>query len=323
MEDQLLRLLEDVRLDGDEVSRRALNSLLRDQPEARAIMAEMLVNEHALISHLRHESIVSILDKRKQGSLRQQPGRPIHRSPAWQPVSAGLLAGVLLGVLGVRMVLGMPSVEAVVQRFKVVAPHFHSLDVGRLPNHFPIQFGEWCGDPAEVVEQADGSRELRFLRTANITGALNGGARSCDAFQLIDLESLREQFGDEAPPETMILKLSASFRQEHPRPDLPDLRGVCRICLFQMKPELIGKHWPDVLRDAVAVGGKAVCLGTAQEQRASASCILPPEATVAVISVSAHQGTPSGHAVNLGNVFASDIALAVIRPPAILRQRLP
>ena len=47
MEEQLLSLLEDVRNEGDGTSRRALNALLREQPEARTIMARLLVNDTA------------------------------------------------------------------------------------------------------------------------------------------------------------------------------------------------------------------------------------------------------------------------------------
>lgn len=321
MQEQLFSLLENVRNAGDEVSRTELNQLLREHPEARTIMSEMLVNEHALISHLRHESIVSILDRQPQVPLKRLSDRLLRRSPAWQPISAGLLLGALLGVLGVRMVMGMPVAEAVARQITLADHKFSSLDLGLIPNRFPVLFGEWSGDPAEVIERADGNRELRFLRTANIAGAPSGLARSCDVFQLIDLQPLREQCGDTASEQTTVLKLSASFRQENPPADLPDLRGVCRISLFQAKPESIAKHWPGILRDAVAVGGKAVRLGVGGESRLSASCILPPEATVAVISVSMHAGTNTGHAVGLGDSFVSDVALTAIIQPAFPLQQ--
>lgn len=322
MEEQLLSLLEDVRNEGDGVSRQALNTLLREQPNARTIMAKLLVNEHALTSHLQHESIVTILARRRCGSFSRQPDRLLRRSPAWQPVTAGLLLGLLLGVAGVRMVVGMPSDEPFARRIQVAAPHFQSLDVGLIPHHFPIQFGEWCGDPAEVIERADGTPELRFLRTANVNGAGAGGAHSCDVFQLVDLQSLRETFGEMPSHDQIILKLSAIFRHDHPRPDLPALRGVCRICFFQAQSDSISGHWPSILRDAIGVGGKAVPLGAGGEELVSASCILPPEATVAVISVSIHSGDPTGHAVDLGDSFASNISLTAIKQPAIPPRRL-
>ena len=322
MEEQLLSLLEDIRNEGDGASRRALNALLREQPKARTIMARLLVNEHALTSHLQHESIVSILDGRRRRSFSRQPDRLLRRSPAWQPMTAGLFLGLLLGVVGVRMVVGMPSDEPFARRIRIAAPHFQSLDVGLIPNQFPIRFGEWCGDPAEVIERADGNPGLRFLRTANVNGAGAGGAHSCDVFQLVDLQSLRENFGQMPSHDQIILKLSAVFRHDHPRSDLPALRGVCRICFFQAQPESISAHWPGILRDAIGVGGKAAPLGAGGEALVTASCILPPEATVAVISVSIHSGDPTGHAVDLGDSFASNISLTAIRQPVIPPQPL-
>jgi hypothetical protein len=68
--------------------------------------------------------------------------------------------------------------------------------LGPVPLGFPSGFGNWSGDPAEVIEE-DGNRILRFLETANVTGKPNGGASACNVFQLIDLSSLQQDWDTE------------------------------------------------------------------------------------------------------------------------------
>ena len=77
IEEQLLNLLQQVRDDRNTVARTELNELLRNRPEARAIMSRMLVDEQALVSHLRDESIVSILDAERGVAISQPLARPI------------------------------------------------------------------------------------------------------------------------------------------------------------------------------------------------------------------------------------------------------
>ncbi len=79
MEEQLLNLLQKVRDDGDEAARTELNELLRKHPEARTIMSRTLVNEHALVSHLRDESIVSILDAEPEVAAIRPSAMPARR----------------------------------------------------------------------------------------------------------------------------------------------------------------------------------------------------------------------------------------------------
>jgi hypothetical protein len=124
---------------------------------------------------------------------------------------------------------------------------------------FPAYFGNWSGDPAEVIETADGNRVLRFLETANVTGDPNGGASACNVFQLIDLSSLQPQWNTENSGAQVTLELSTRFRREAAPTDaeVPKLNGTCTIYLFQAEPESIGRAWPQVIRDAVAVGNKA------------------------------------------------------------------
>jgi hypothetical protein len=321
MEEQLLTLLQKVRDDRDEAARTELNELLRKHPEARTIMAKILVDEQALVSHLRDESIVSILDAEGETSSSLPTNRRTRRPLAWpQQITAGLVAGVLVGLLGVGMVWATGSPEAVARVFRIAHGNFESLEVGPIPNRFPVRFGEWCGNPAEVIEQADGNRELRFLETANVTGNPNGGASACNVFQLIDLSTLQQQRDAENSEAQITLEVSARFRREAAPTDaeLPKLKGTCTIYLFQAEPEMIGKAWPHVIRDAVASRNKAIRLEPGDESGTiSASCILEPEATIALLSVNVNTMTQSKTPIPLGGYFVDDVQLIVIKQPTL------
>ena len=320
IEEQLLTLLQKVRDDGDEAARTQLNELLRHDPEARAIMATMLVDEQALVSHLRDESIVSILDPERDGAATSPASRPTLRLFAWpQQIAAGLIAGALVGLLGVGMVwaVGSPKSQA---RLVPVSNGAFEDSVGPIDIGFPSGFGGWSGDPAEVIVEPDGNRTLRFLQTANVTGDPNGGAVACNVFQIIDLSSLQQQWDTENSEAQITLELSGKFRRQAAPNDaeLPRLRGGLAIHLYRAEPESIGKAWPLVIRDAIAVGKKIIKLEPSDEPATiSASCILAPEATIALISLSANTKTPTKTPIPLGGYFVDDVRLTVTRQPTL------
>ena len=134
---------------------------------------------------------------------------------------------------------------------------------------FPAEFSHWSGDPAEVVGGTNGNRKLCFRETANVTGTPNGGASACNVFQLVDLSTLQKQWAKETPESQATLELSITFHRELAPSDseLPKLKATCTIHLYQAEPESIGKAWPLVISDALALGNKAIKL---------ASCLLPP-----------------------------------------------
>lgn len=318
IEKQLLTLLQEVRDDRGESARTELNELLRHDPEARSIMAKMLVDEQALVSHLRDQSIVSILEPEREGVSRPSQSRPALRLFRWpQQLAAGLVAGVLLGVLGMGMVWAIGSPKSQARLLHVSNGSFED-SVGPIEIGFPSNFGGWSGDPAEVIVESNGNRALRFLETANVTGDPNGGATACNVFQIIDLSSLQQQWDTENPEAQVTLKVSARFRRESASNDaeLPKLRGGLKLHLYQAKPESIGKAWPLVIRDAIAVGKQTIKLEPGEESATiSASCILAPKATIALISVYAHTRIPTKTPIPLGGYFVDDVRLAVIKQP--------
>ena len=190
--------------------------------------------------------------------------------------------------------------------------------VGPIDIGFPSSFGGWSGDPAEVIVEPGGNRTLRFLETANVVGDPNGGATACNVFQIIDLSSLPQQWNSENSDVQITLELSGRFRREAASNDteLPKLRGGLTIHLYRAEPESIGKAWPIVIRDAVAVGNKTIKLEPGEEPATiSASCILDPEATIAIISVNVHTRIPTKIPIPLGGYFVDDVQLTVIKQP--------
>ena len=234
MEEQLFNLLQKVRDDGDEAVRTELNELLRKHPEARTIMSRTLVDEQALVSHLRDESIVSILDAEGEVATSQPPTRPAMRLLAWpQQIAVALVAGAIVGLLGVGVVWAVNSPKSQARALHVANGDFETFS-GPVEIGFPSHFGHWGGNPAEVIEEADGNRMLRLLKTGNVNGDPDDFASNCSVFQLVDLSSLRQQWETTDPETQVTLNLSARFRREAAPTDadLPKLAGSCRIYLF-------------------------------------------------------------------------------------------
>ena len=321
MEERLLNLLQRVRDDSDESARTELNELLRKHPEARTIMSKSLVDEQALVSHLRDESIVSILDAEGQVVKSQPLARPTWRLLAWpQQIAAALVAGAMVGLLGVGVVWAVKSPQSQARAIRVANGDFETLS-GPIELGFPSHFGTWGGNPAEVIEEADGNRRLRLLKTGNVNGESNDFASNCSVFQLVDLSSLRQQWETTDPETQVTLNLSARFRREFAPTDakLPKLAGSCRIYLFNLKPEAIAQEWPRVIREhGVGFGKKEIKLSPeAEPATITASCLLESDATVALIVVAASTKSRAAP-VELGGFLVDDIQLT-----AILRPNLP
>lgn len=318
MEERLLNLLQRVRDDSDEAARTELNELLRKHPEARTIMSRSLVDEQALVSHLRDESIVSILDAEGQVVKSQPPARPTWRLLAWpQQIAAALVAGAMVGLLGVGVVWAVKSPQSQAIAIRVADGDFETLS-GPIELGFPSHFGTWGGNPAEVIEEADGNRMLRLLKTGNVNGESNDFASNCSVFQLVDLSSLRQQWETTDPETQVTLNLSARFHREFAPTDaeLPKLAGSCRIYLFNLKPEAIANEWPRVIREhGVGFGKKEIKLSPeAEPATITASCLLESDATVALIVVAASTKSRAAP-VELGGFLVDDIQLTAIRRP--------
>lgn len=320
MEERLLSLLQKVRDDGDESARTELNELLRQHPEARTIMSKSLVDEQALVSHLRDESIVSILDAEGQVVKSKPLTKPALRIFAWpQQIAAALVAGAMVGLLGVGVVWAVKSPQSQARPIQIANGDFETFS-GPIEIGFPSHFGTWGGNPAEVIEEADGNRMLRLLKTGNVNGESNDFASNCSVFQLVDLSSIREQWETENSETQITLNLSARFRRESTPTDaeLPKLAGSCRIYLFNLKPEAIAKEWPRVISEhGVGFGKKEIKFTPgAKPATITASCLLESDATVALVVVAASTKSRAAP-VDLGGFFVDDIQLTAIQRPTL------
>lgn len=164
LEHRLLRLLQAARDTQDASARAELNMLLRDIPEARPIMARLMVDEQALISRLRDDVIVELLEPTRA----QQTTLPMRsRWLAWRPLTA-VAAGILFGLFGASMVFGVGGrwTEKVTSLFR------ESFETGPAPSMtgVPQQLNQWSGDFSELVGEqqgikpAHGTKMIRMLR---------------------------------------------------------------------------------------------------------------------------------------------------------------
>ena len=234
-------------------------------------------------------------------------------------ITASLVAGMVMGLVvsGMVWAIGSPKVEARV--FDIAHGDFETMGEGLIPAQFPVRFDEWAGNPAEVVKEASGNKILRFVRTANVKGDPDGFASNCSVFQLVDLSALRRQLESEQTQAHYSLKLSASFRRAPAAPDakLHKSKASLRIFLFQAEPKSIGEAWPQIVRQAEAVGKKSIKLEPGEGARISTSCFLESDATVALIAVAATAGYPFKTSVLLGDYFVDDVQLTVIKQPKL------
>ena len=234
-------------------------------------------------------------------------------------VAAGLAAGMFVGLLGVGMIWAIGSPKAEARVFDIAHGDFEKIAEGPTPTQFPIRFGEWAGNPAEVVKEASGNKILRFVRTANVKGDPDGSASNCSVFQLVDLSVLRRQLEAKPSQAQYSLKLSARFRRDPAASDaeLHRSKVSLRIFLFQAEPESIGETWPQVVRQAEALGKKSIKLEPGEDAIISTSCFLESDATVALIAVAASAGYNSKTSVSLGDYFVDDVQLTVIKQPKL------
>ena len=188
-------------------------------------------------------------------------------------VAAGLAAGMFVGLLGVGMIWAIGSPKAEARVFDIAHGDFEKIAEGPTPTQFPIRFGEWAGNPAEVVKEASGNKILRFVRTANVKGDPDGFASNCSVFQLVDLSVLRRQLEAKPSQAQYSLKLSARFRRDPAASDaeLHRSKVSLRIFLFQAEPESIGETWPQVVRQAEALGKKSIKLEPGEDAIISTS----------------------------------------------------
>jgi hypothetical protein len=207
LEHRLLRLLQAVRDTQDTSARAELNMLLRDNPEARPIMARLMVDEEALIS--REDGIVELLEP---APTHKTAPRMRTRWLAWRPLTA-MTAGVVFGLFGASVLLGFGLGGRRTE--KVTSLFVESFESGPAPlvTGVPQQPNQWSGDFSELVGEqqgvkpAHGTKMIRMLRADFEGKSVTKLSTYGDLMKIVDVRPFtRESNGGE-----IVLSASALF----------------------------------------------------------------------------------------------------------------
>ena len=280
LEQRLLHLLQTVRDTHDTSARAELNTLLRENADARSTMARLMVDEQALISRLRDDSIVALLEPAPKA---ETPLRTSTRWFAWRPLTAAA-AGLVIGLFSASMVFGFGarSVE------KVISLLQESFEGGPAPlvKGIPQDVNLWSGDYSEVVERyegvkpKDGTKMVRMLRSDFEGKASSMPNRQGDLSRIIDVRSfMRDANGGE-----FVMTLSALFNAA-PFPDSQRYDGV--VALYALGE--LGSTEESLMEDALAISNgscNSMDRDPATWQTASTRLLLPTGTKFVMLKVS-------------------------------------
>ena len=288
LEQRLLHLLQAVRDTHDTSARAELNTLLRENADARSTMARLMVDEQALINRLRDDSIVALLEPAQatETSLRTTP-----RWFAWPPLTAAA-AGLVIGLFSASMVFGfgVRSLERVVSLFQ------ESFEGGPAPlvTGMPQEVNLWSGDFSEIVEKyegvkpKDGTKMARVLRSDYDGKTSSKPSKQGDLMRVVDVRPfLREANGGE-----VVLTLSALFNSA-PFPEAERYEGA--VYLYALGQ--LGSTEESLLEDALAHshgGCRSLDRDPGSWQPASTRLLLPTGTEFVMLKVSFRPGPASG-----------------------------
>ena len=245
LEHRLLRLLQAVRDTQDTSARAELNMLLRDNPEARPIMARLMVDEEALISRLREDGIVELLEP-----------APTHKTAphmrtrwfAWRPLTA-MTAGVVFGLFGASVLFGFGPGGR--RQEKVTSLLVESFESGPAPliTGVPQQVNQWSGDFSELVGEQQGVKPAQGTKMARVLRSDFEGKVSSkrnfqgDLMRVVDVRPFSRQInGGE-----VVMSASALFNAA-PFPETERYDGVVTIYAL----DALGSTEKTLLEDSLA-----------------------------------------------------------------------
>lgn len=190
LDHRLLTLLQSVRDTHDDSARARLNDLLRIDPAARAAMARLMVDEQALTSRLRDESIVSLLDPAPAAESEKVVRLP--RWFTWRPLIPAA-AGIVLGMFCTSMVFGFAAQRRFEKKtpLSVYSPGLETAETF-VAGGLPKAAGQWGADSAIVVTTENGVKPLegtQMLRLDPIPLESKARSRMSRVYQVLDLRS--------------------------------------------------------------------------------------------------------------------------------------
>ena len=245
LEHRLLRLLQAVRDTQDTSARAELNMLLRDIPEARPIMARLMVDEQALISRLREDGIVELLEP---APTHKTAPRMRARWFAWRPLTA-MTAGVVFGLFGASVLLGFGLGGR--RQEKVTSLLAESFESGPAPlvTGVPQQLNQWSGDFSELVGEQQGVKPAQGTKMARVLRSDFEGKVSSkrnfqgDLMRVVDVRPFSRQInGGE-----VVMSASALFNAA-PFPETERYDGVVTIYAL----DALGSTEKTLLEDSLA-----------------------------------------------------------------------
>jgi hypothetical protein len=285
-------------------------------------MARLMVDEQALISRLRDDSIVALLEPAPaaETALRTPP-----RWFAWRPLTAAA-AGIVFGMFCTSVVFGfgVRSLERVVSLFQ------EGFESGPAPlvTGMPQEVNLWSGDYSEIVETyegmkpAQGTKMARVLRSDFEGKASSKPSLQGDLMRVVDVRPfLREANGGE-----VVITLSALFNAA-PFPEAEHYEGA--VTLWALGPQFPTEE--NLMEDALAhsVGlCRPLDRDPATWQSTSTRLLLPPGTEMVLLKVSFTPVAASGKIqsplpdhVTFAGHFVDDVRASVTIRKAVPRHR--
>lgn len=300
---------------ADEVSR--LNEILSADADARA-------------TFLRYCNLDMALQmEAAEVSLGPHPAPATWLSRPWRPSAAALLAGICGAVLGAGAAWGVIPQSRNPVRWSILSSGFERETEIRLrsveDSHgdaIPGLVGSWQADVARITEAEhgvvpfSGTRMLAFEQALAPAGFKGESPRSCDLYQIIDLDQLR----GEIAAGTSSLSLSARFFDASAAHDIPTLFEL-RIHFFSQPPEQVA----DFTRSRAAVATNVLRTSGQEAERGwrrlTVEATVPSNAVFAVVQISATRPKepPQSRAAVFGRHYCDDVELTFT--PAAIPER--
>jgi hypothetical protein len=322
MEQRLLHLLQAVRDTRDTSARAELNTLLRENADARSTMARLMVDEQALISRLRDDSIVALLEP---APVAETPLRTSPRWFAWRPLTAAA-AGLVIGLFSASMVFGF-SVRSLERVVSLLQESFESGPAPLLTG-MPQEVNLWSGDYSEIVETYEGVKPTQGGKMARVLRSDFEGKTSSkpsvqgDLMRGVDVRPfLREANGGE-----VVITLSAILNAA---PFLEAERYGGAVTLWALGPQFPTEE--NLMDDALAhsVGlCRPLDRDPATWQSASTRLLLPPgtervllKASFSPMPASGKNLSPLPDHVTFAGHFVDDVRASVTIRKAVPNRR--
>jgi len=203
-----------------------------------------MVDEQALISRLRDDSIVALLEP---APATETPLRTTPRWFAWRPLTAAA-AGLVIGLFSASRVFGF-SVRSLERVVSLLQESFES-GPAPLVKGIPQEVNLWSGDYSEIVETyegvkpAQGKKMVRVLRSDFEGRVSSKPSQHGDLMRVVDVRPfLREANGGE-----VVMTVSALFNAA-PFPEAERYDGV--VTLYALGQ--LGSTEENLYEDALAL----------------------------------------------------------------------